>query len=390
MSDGSKPIRGVASRLAHVGRDPRRQQGAVNPPIQRGSTVVAETAADLYRPDAVTYGREGFQLHRDLEAAFVAIEGGAGATLAPSGLAACTLALMSVTGAGKRLLVSDSIYGPTRRFCDSVLARLGVETVYLPPRIGSGITALLGPDVAAVMMESPGSMTLEIQDAPAIARAARAVGAVTIIDNTWSAGLVFQPVSVGIDLSVQAATKYQAGHADAFMGAVIAATPSLDQKVRQTAKALGLAVSPEDAALTLRGIRTLPVRFARQADSALTVAQWLAQHPHVAQVLHPALPSHPDHALWRRDFSGASGLFSIVLHPTPPEKVSAMLEQLTLFAMGFSWGGFESLILPCDPQIKRTCEPWRAAGPLVRLSIGLEDPQDLIADLDHALNALAD
>jgi cystathionine beta-lyase len=265
---------------------------------------------------------------------------------------------------------------------------MGLNTTYAQPRIGADIGALLTPEVGVVMLESPGSMTLEIQDVPAIAAAARAVGARIVIDNTWSAGLVFQPLAHGADLSIQAATKYQAGHADAFMGAVIAATPALDDAVRQTAKALGLAVAAEDVFLTLRGIRTLPVRFARQAESALTVARWLHTHPAVAQVLHPGLPSHPDHALWARDFSGASGLFSVVLRPAPPAKVSALMEALSLFAMGFSWGGYESLVLPCDPQIKRTVEPWRAQGPLVRFSIGLEDPQDLIADLAQALQAL--
>lgn len=389
MSSDQDPKHGLATRLAHTGRDPARQQGAVNPPVQRGSTVVAATPADLYRPGAVTYGREGFQVHRDLEAAFVAVEGGAGATLAPSGLGACTLALLSVAKAGKKLLVVDSIYGPTRRFCDATLAALGIETVYVDPRLGGDIRAQMGPDIAAVMLESPGSMTLEIQDVAAIAAAAKAVGALTLIDNTWSAGIAFKPFDHGVDLSIQAATKYQAGHADAFMGAVLAATPRLDAQVRSTAKALGLAVSAEDAWLTLRGMRTLAVRFERQALTALQIAQWLAGHSALARVLHPALDSHPDHALWRRDFSGASGLFSFILQPTAPAALDAFLSGLKLFAMGFSWGGYESLILPCDPQIKRTATTWKAPGPLVRLSIGLEDAADLIADLDQALASLS-
>jgi cysteine-S-conjugate beta-lyase len=377
---------GLATQAAHLGRAPGRQQGAVNPALQRGSTVVAAHPDDLYRPGAVTYGREGFQIHRDLEDALSGLEGAAGAVLAPSGLGACTLALLTVARAGKRILVSDSIYGPTRRFCDSVLARMGVETIYYPPRIGAGINALLDAGVNAVMMESPGSMTLEIQDVPAIVKAAQTVNAATLIDNTYSAGLVFQPFAHGVDLSIQAATKYQAGHADAFMGAVLSANPAWDKQVRATAKTLGLAVSAEDAALTLRGLRTLPLRFARQSDSALTMARWLQTRPEVFQVLHPGLDSHPDHALWRRDFSGAAGLFSIVLQPEMADRLEALLTRMRLFALGFSWGGYESLILPCDPQITRTSAPWRAPGPLLRLSIGLEDPADLIGDLDQAFS----
>jgi cysteine-S-conjugate beta-lyase len=382
------PGKDLATQLAHVGRDPARQQGAVNPAIQRGSTVVAPTPDDLYRPGAVTYGREGFQAHRDLEAALCAVEGGAGATLAPSGLGACTLALLSVAQAGKVIFVSDSIYGPTRRFCDTVLARLGIETVYYDPRAGAGLAAQLHDGVGVVMVESPGSMTLEIQDIPAVVHAARAVGATTVIDNTWSAGIVFKPFDHGIDLSIQAVTKYQAGHADAFLGAVLAATPALDANVRGVAKAIGLAVAPEDVALALRGLRTLPLRFQRQADTGLQVARWLAGRPEVARVLHPALQSHPDHALWQRDFKGASGLFSVVLQPTHKARVDAFLQALHLFALGFSWGGYESLVLPCDPQIKRTAAPWRAPGPLLRFSIGLEAPQDLIADLESGFAAM--
>lgn len=382
------PAHGVATRLAHAGRDPARQQGAVNPGVQRGSTVVVDRVADLYRPGVVTYGREGFQVHRDLEASLLAVEGGAGATLAPSGLSACTLALMTVARAGKRLFVSDSIYGPTRRYCDSILSRLGIETVYFDPRIsGAGLAAQMDESVAAVMLESPGSMTLDLQDVPALAAAAKAVGAVSLIDNTWSAGLVFKPFQHGVDLSIQAVTKYQAGHADAFMGAVLAATPALDAQVRATAKAMGLAVAAEDAWLALRGMRTLPLRFERQAATALAVARWFESRPEVARVLHPGLESHPDHALWLRDFSGASGLFSIVLKPATVAQVSAFLEALKLFSLGFSWGGYESLALYCDPQIVRTAKAWAAEGPLIRFSIGLEDGNDLIADLVQALRA---
>lgn len=378
----------LETRLALAGRDPARFDGAVNPAVHRATTLVIPDADDLYGTAKKTYALDGMAIQEALRTALTAIEGGAGATLTPSGLSACTLALLTVARAGGEVLIVDCVYGPTRRFADQMLKRLGASPRYFDPHIGAGIAELITDKTCAVFLESPGSLTFEIQDAPAIVAAARAKGVATILDNTWSAGVYFKPFAHGIDLSVQALTKYQAGHADAFMGAVLAATPQWAERVRQATKQLGLGASPDDAYLVLRGLRTMAVRLERQSESALEIARWLETQPHVARVIHPALPSHPDHALWKRDFTGAAGVFGLVLKPAAPERVKAMLEGLELFAMGFSWGGFESLAVPCDRNITRTAAPWRAQGPLIRLSVGLEHSDDLIADLATGLAKL--
>ena len=379
----------LETRLAHAGRNPAQQEGAVNPPVQRATTIIIPDADDLYGSAKQTYGLEGMSVQRALKQALLAIEGGAGATLAPSGLGACTLALLTAAKAGAEVLVTDSVYRPTRKFCDTLLTRYGVRTRYYDPRVGEVIADLIGPDTCAVYIESPGSLTFEVQDTPAIARAAKARGVATIIDNTWSAGVHFKPFDHGVDLSVQALTKYQLGHADAFMGAVLASSPKWAARLDATYDQLGLGASPDDAYLVLRGMRTMSVRMERQGTSALEIARWLEKRREVACVLHPALSAHPDHALWKRDFTGASGVFSVLLHTAAPAKVKAMLESLELFAMGFSWGGYESLIAPCDPQIVRAASPWKAPGALLRLSIGLEHSADLIEDLEQAFARLA-
>jgi cystathionine beta-lyase len=374
----------LETRLALAGRDPARFDGAVNPALHRATTLIIPDTDDLYNTPKKTYALGGMAVQEALQAALVAIEGGVAATLASSGLGACSLALMTLARVGGEVLVTDTAYGPTRRFCDTALKKFGVATRYFDPRIGTGIAELMREDTCGVFMESPGSLTFEVHDVPAIVAAAKAKQIPTVLDNTWSAGVYLQPLALGVDLSVQALTKYQAGHADAFMGAVISSTPALATRVRATASQLGIAASPDDAYLVLRGLRTLGVRLDRQSASALAIAQWLERRPEVAQVLHPALASSPDHALWKRDFSGASGLFGFVLHPLSPERLKAMLESVAVFSMGFSWGGYESLIVPTDANIRRTAAPWRAEGPLIRLSIGLEHVDDLIADLEQA------
>jgi cystathionine beta-lyase len=378
-----------ATRLTALGRDPAAHEGAVNPPVQRGSTVIVPRAADLYDDARKTYGLEGFSTQERLAEALAGLSGGVGAVLAPSGLSALTLALLTYGGQGAHVLVTDSAYGPTRRFCDQVLSGHGVRTTYFDPRIGAGIAGLLTPHTRLIVLESPGSLTFEIQDVPAIAAVARAAGVTTLIDDTWSAGLWMKPFDLGVDISMQALTKYQGGHADVLAGALICADEGRLARLTEMHKLLGLFAGAEDCALALRGMRTMAVRMAHQDRTARALAIWLEARPEVERVIHPALPSHPDHALWARDFTGAGGLFGFTLKPVPRERVHAFLERCRLFSMGFSWGGFESLILPCDPQIRRTAVPWRENGPLLRISAGLEDVGDLIADLDQAFAALA-
>lgn len=370
------------TRLVHSGREPARQHGFVNTPIYRGSTVIFPTVAALEANDqAFTYGRLGTPTVRALEEALAELEGGHRTLLTPSGLTAIATSLLAFLAAGDELLIVDSVYRPARRFCDNVLARLGVTITYYDPLVGAGIDKLITKKTKVVFTESPGSQTFEVQDIPAIAKAAHAAGAVVILDNTWATPLYFKPFVHGADVSIQAATKYIGGHADIMLGAITTGERTA-AAVAKTHEDLGLCVGPEDVYLGLRGLRSLGVRLERHQRSGLELARWLAGRPEVAWVIHPALPADPGHALWARDFTGASGLFSIVLKPVPRAKLAAMVDGLSLFGMGYSWGGFESLILPFDPSSYRTATTWQADGPALRLHVGLEDVEDLKADLE--------
>ena len=371
-----------ATRLVRAGREPSRQCGFVNMPVYRGSTVIFPTLASLEADDQdFSYGRLGTPTVRALEEAIAELEGGYGTRLTPSGLSAVASALFAFIAAGDEVLIADSVYRPTRRFCDHVLTRLGVKTVYYDPLIGGGITTLITNKTRVVFVESPGSQTFEVQDVPAIAKPAHAAGAVVILDNTWATPLYFKPFKHGVDVSIQAATKFIVGHADAMLGS-ITATEEAFPAISRIHDELGLCPGPEDVYLGLRGLRSLGVRLARHQSSGLELARWLADRPEVARVIYPALPSDPGHKLWRRDFTGAPGLFSIVLKPVPHAKLAAMLDGLDLFGMGYSWGGFESLILPFDPRTYRTATKWDAEGPALRLHVGLEEVEDLKADLE--------
>ena len=384
-----RPNQKPGTRLAHAGRDPERFHGFVNTPIYRGSTVLFPTAAALEANDQeYTYGRLGTPTVKALAEAIAELEGGHATLLTPSGLSAIATTFLALLSAGDHVLVSDSVYRPTRRFCDTVLKRLGIETTYYDPLVGAGIKKLLKPNTKMVFTESPGSQTFEVQDVPAIAKAAHAAGALVVLDNTWATPLYFQPFAHGADVSIQAATKYIVGHADAMLGA-ITANEAVWPKVARTHDELGLCPGPEDVYLGLRGLRSLGVRLARHQASGLALAEWLSRRPEVARVIHPALPSDPGHAIWKRDFTGASGLFAVVLKPASKKAVAAMLDGLELFGMGYSWGGFESLIIPFDPSTYRTATHWNGEGPALRLHVGLEEVDDLKADLEAGFARLA-
>ena len=380
-----------ATRLVLGGRDPLANHGFVNPPVQHASTVLYPTADDfLARRSRYLYGRRGTPTSEALESAVRELEGPgcAGVALLPSGLAAISTALLSVLAAGDHLLVTDSVYQPTRKLCDGVLKRYGIATTYYDPMIGSGIAALLQPNTRAVFVEAPGSLSFEVQDVPAIAAAAHAGGALVLMDNTWASPLYFRALDKGVDLSIQAATKYIGGHSDVMLG-IVSANERTWRRLGETVYLLGLCVGPDDIYLGLRGLRTLGVRLAQHHQSGLKAARWLAQRPEIARVLHPALEGSPGHALWRRDFSGASGLFAVVFKPVEEKAVHAFLDELALFGIGASWGGFESLAIPFDCTPIRTATRWAPGGPTVRFHIGLEDIDDLIGDLERGFAAMA-
>lgn len=373
---------GDRTRLVHAGRDPSEQHGFVNTPIYRGSTVLFPSTDDfLNRRGRFTYGTKGTPTTEALERAWTEICGAAGTILAPSGLAAINIALMSCLKAGDHLLVTDSVYRPTRQFCDGMLKRFGVETTYYDPLIGAGIETLFRPNTTAVFLEAPGSQSFEMQDIPAIAQAARGIGATVLLDNTWATPLFYAPHQHGVDLAIEAGTKYLSGGSDLLIG-LVSASERVLPALRRAFDGFGMPAGPEDAFLCLRGLRTMALRLKEHERQALEMAHWFANRPEVERVLHPALPSCPGHEFWKRDFKGASGLFSVVLKPTPDAPVAAMLDGLELFGIGASWGGFESLVIPFDCAAYRTATPWRPAGHALRFHIGLEDLDDLKADLE--------
>jgi len=371
-----------ATRMIRAGHTAGQTFKTVGPVIQRGSTVLMPDAASLYDDNQVSYGRGGLTTQATLASALCELEGAVGCQLFPSGVASVTGPLLAILKAGDRLLISDSAYNPTRRFCDHVLKRYGVDVGYFPPRASPDeIMAIGGPNLTAILIESPGSLTFEMTDIPGVAALARERGVITLVDNTWAAGLLFKPLAHGVDISIQALTKYVGGHSDVFMGSACAGTPAMKRKLDDAVMHMGWAVSPDDAYQMLRGLRTLPTRIAKHGENGLVIANWLKEQPQVAQVLHPALPDSADHALWKRDYAGACGLFSVVLQPATDLAVNAFLDSLTLFGLGFSWGGFESLATSSGNQLQKRRHHAALAGPVVRIHVGLEDTADLIADL---------
>jgi cystathionine beta-lyase len=377
------------TRLVTAGRDTKAQNGFVNPPVVHGSTVLYPTADDLHaHRGEFTYGRHGTPTTKALQETLMALEGPqcAGVGIAPSGLAAITTTLLAVLKAGDHLLVCDNAYRPSRNFSNGVLARYGVETTYYDPLIGGAIEKLFKANTRAVLVEAPGSQSFEMPDIPAIANVAHAHGALVIDDNTWATPLFHRSLDQGVDISMQAGTKYIGGHSDIMFGTISAnskAWPTIVEQIRL----LGVCAGPDDVFLALRGMRTLAVRLNQHYRSGLEMARWLATRPEVIRVLHPALESDPGHAIWKRDFTGASGLFSIVLKPAPQKAVDALLDAVKLFGMGFSWGGFESLVIPFDCDSYRTATKWAPGGPTLRLHIGLEHVDDLKADLERGFAA---
>jgi cystathionine beta-lyase len=389
MKDGMRP----QTRIVHAGSHPEKQKGAVNPPVYRASTVIFPTVAAMReaienRFDTVFYGRHGTPSSFALEEAVADLEGGYRSVTAPSGLAAVTLSLLSFLKNGDHLLMVDSAYDPSRRVCERFISDYGIETTFYDPLIGAGISALMRDNTKAVFLESPGSLTFEVQDIPAIAAAAHSGGAKVILDNTWSAGQFLKPFGLGVDVSVQAATKYIAGHADVMLGLVTAAAETDWRRIKTRAGYLGYCAGADDCFLTLRGLRTLDVRMQRHQETGLKLAHWFQERPEVKRVLHPALPGDPGHAIWKRDFSGASGLFGVVLGEFPQENVEAMLDGMEFFAMGFSWGGFESLMIQTNPAPLRKASPWDEPGVCLRVHAGQEDPEDLIDDLTRGFERL--
>jgi cysteine-S-conjugate beta-lyase len=387
---------GFSTRLSHAGRAGTHVHGFVNPAVHRGSTVLfpncqARIDAPKHRFEQyMTYGTQGGPTHYALEDVIAEIEGGTRALIVGTGLAAVAVPLLAYLKAGDHLLMPDSAYGPARNICDNLLTKWGIETTYYHPTIdAAGLAALLRPNTKVLYTESPGSHTFEVQDIPALAEVAHAHGCKVLMDNTWGIHH-FQPFTKGVDVSIQALTKYVGGHSDVLLGSVTVNNEADWHQVRNTASLLGQYAGPDDVWLALRGVRTMAVRLKQQEQSGLTVARWLATRPEVKQVMHPALPSHPQHELWKRDFTGACSLFGVVFQPRyVMQDVMRFIDSLQLFGIGASWGGFESLCILTTGNVTRTAGSGEFGGPMARIHVGLEDPQDLIADLEQALGKLA-
>jgi cystathionine beta-lyase len=376
-----------ATLVTTLGRDPEANHGIVNPPTWRASTILSPTL-EAYENrrygEPTTYGRYGTPATAALQEAVARLEGGHRSIAVASGKTAISATLLALLAPGDHLLVVDCVYGPTRRFADGMLRKLGIATTYVPPGCGAGIAAHLRPETRVVFLEAPGSWTFEMQDVPAIAAVAHAAGAVVVMDNTWASPLYCKPFALGVDVSIQAATKYIGGHSDLMMG-TITTTAELFERVRHGVFEVASAAGPDETMLALRGLRTLAVRLERHMRNGLILAEWLRSRPEVLRVMHPGLPDDPGHALWRRDFLGASGLFGFVLRPCDKRQLAALLDPLELYGMGASWGGFESLLIPTDPRPLRTAVPWTEPGQSMRIHVGLEDPDDLIRDLEAGL-----
>jgi cystathionine beta-lyase len=383
------------TKIVHEGRDPEANHGIINPPVYHASTIAWGSVAEMKRrrdnrwePGVYTYGRHGTPTHEALEEAYAAISGGYRSVAVSSGLAAINAAMLAYLKQGDHVLMVDCVYGPARNFCDNIIGRFGVTTTYYDPAIGAGIKDLIQDNTKIVYVEAPGSQTFEMQDIDAIAAEAHKRGCVVIMDDTWSAGIFYKPFEHGVDVCAMAATKYIVGHSDVMMG-LITTTEEQWPIVRPSASALGCNSGPDDVYLALRGLRTIKVRMERHMATGITLAKWLQKRPEVDRVLHPALPEFPGHELWKRDFTGASGLFSFVLKEGFPEdRIEAMLDGMKLYAMGASWGGFESLIMPANPGSNRTATTWDDKGQLIRIHAGLEDPEDLIEDLEEGFGRL--
>ncbi len=388
------------TKTVHLGRHPERYAGTVNTPVFRASTILSETVAEweqkkkdrALEKQGTYYGLHGTPNRHLLEDALAELEGGYKCQVYPSGLAACVVPILAYVKAGDHILVTDSVYGPTRRFCDVQLKRFGIETTYYDPLIGGGISALMRSNTNLVFVESPGSLTFEVQDIPAIAEVAHKHKAVVMMDNTWGTPLYFKPFEHGVDVSIQATTKYIVGHSDVIMGSVTA-TREAWPALKAVTSDFGQTAAPDDCYLATRGLRTMALRLKQHHESGIKLAEWIAQQPEVERVLHPALPTDPGHDLWKRDFKGACGLFGVVLKAgIKPEALHALIDSVELYGLGASWGGFESLILHFDPREIRTATKWpregQSAGPCFRVHAGLEHVEDLIADMGRGFAAL--